>query len=377
MSIILEQVEQHKFNLSDMRIFFFDQEINVNQNLGKTIISASANGKALGRLNLISSAETSVAFEMTTLSEGHGAVVAALLKSLVNRFSLENLNRDMELVVFTDDGDAPLLSELGFERTSTGTFTRKIDFLKARAIAQIKSLLEAQTIPENKIGAGYSVNLPNSANTEIDLLMTEYNEVAWGTYGWAKQSAIAQDEVLFIKEHADPFARVAEIGCGNGRLTEYLTTFFGHVTGTDYSPQIINSFYHRIKNSPIRAKLSLVVDDITNTKLPPQSFDKILFLENGLGGILSYDGRKNVLLNIYNALKPNGKLLLGVRNLGPASCDQLMLAQQTHIFMGVYHTFSQGEILDLASGLFKIMHSKVGDPRPAGGQQYFFELRKI
>ena len=94
-----------------------------------------------------------------------------------------------------------------------------------------------------------------------------------------------------------------EVGPGSGVYLPTLCEVFNNVYGTDIEPAYLDH------SRPLQEKyphLSLIVDDITNSKLPAHSFDLILCTEV----IEHISDSKSALCGMYELLKPDGILIL-------------------------------------------------------------------
>jgi 2-polyprenyl-3-methyl-5-hydroxy-6-metoxy-1,4-benzoquinol methylase len=94
-----------------------------------------------------------------------------------------------------------------------------------------------------------------------------------------------------------------EVGPGSGVYLPTLCEIFPTVYGTDIEPAYLD---HSRPLQDKYAHLSLIVDDITNSKLPAHSFDLILCTEV----IEHISDSKSALCGMHNLLKPGGLLIL-------------------------------------------------------------------
>jgi hypothetical protein len=218
------------------------------------------------------------------------------------------------------------------------------------------------------VGRGYVVDLNKWTDQEYQLLLEEYLSVAWGELKWAKNTLVADDEVMIINKYIK--GDVLEIGAGSGRVTKYLIHKAQNLTATD----IISNFATHFSNDLI--KPNCIVDNILRTQLPEKSFDIVSFWENGLGMLKTFQERKNAVHNMCRLVRDNGFLIIAVRQLIDQSADQLMIAAQTDLVMGVAHTFGKEEITACLPNSFEISELIKGDSRPAGGQEVFYIIRR-
>ena len=89
----------------------------------------------------------------------------------------------------------------------------------------------------------------------------------------------AQLELLLQVLQLQPTQRVLEIGCGNGRITEYLSACTGaHFTGLDNNVLAIQQAQSRTTAKSER--LTFLTGDINHLDLPPQAFDVVLAIDS-------------------------------------------------------------------------------------------------
>lgn len=114
-------------------------------------------------------------------------------------------------------------------------------------------------------------------------------------------------------------------GCsGSGVYLPTLCELFTKVNGTDIEPAYLDH------SRPLQEKythLSLIVDDITNTKLPLHSFDLVLCTEV----IEHIPDSKRALSEMHKLLKPGGVLILST----PQRYSPLELAAKVAFLPGV------------------------------------------
>ncbi len=366
-------------NLSDLRVRYPQGDILKTQNLGKTVVEVVVQDRILGYYAVESVAPQKLIVKQVLANDGPPEaldakmIVASLIKSLIGQLRMEPLTGDLTVTVVSGEANAEAYRAFGFELKTTG-YVRTINAADAATLHQTKQILTRQTENLEKVGRGYVIDSQKATPRGLELLMKEYNEVAWGYGGWARHASIADDELKVIEDQKDSQASVVEIGAGSGRLTRVLAKKFKTVHATDYNRQIIQNLKDNLAAEGF-TNIDTHHDDVTASALLEGAFDKVFYLENGLGGLLTLSERERAAKNMIKLLKPGGALILGVRSLGDSG-DHLMPATQNPIFMGVYRTFSGGEIQQLigtGAGVSEIIR---GNERPAGGHQIFFIFKK-
>jgi len=97
-----------------------------------------------------------------------------------------------------------------------------------------------------------------------------------GQHGFADREQL---ELLLQATHMGPADRVLEIGCGDGRIAEYLSDSTGaRMTGLDYIESAIRSAQRRTASKSER--LSFLTGDINRLELPAAAYDIILSIDS-------------------------------------------------------------------------------------------------
>lgn len=110
--------------------------------------------------------------------------------------------------------------------------------------------------------------------------------------------------LAYTRKHA----KVLDLGCGNGRLHDFLKSKEVSYLGIDHNSHLLE---HAKKNFP-EAKFQL--DDIMDLKLEKEAFDNI-FCIAAFHHIPTKKMRSKVLADLEKTLKPDGILILTVWNL--------------------------------------------------------------
>lgn len=115
-------------------------------------------------------------------------------------------------------------------------------------------------------------------------------------------------EFEYFKGHLQNGQDILDLGCGNGRLIELLKDYQINYLGIDYSEKLIDEAKIAWPN------YQFLVGDILDLSLLKQKYD-IVFLVAVLHHLPSDKLREQVMNNIKNILKPNGKILMTNWNL--------------------------------------------------------------
>ncbi len=283
------------------------------------------------------------------------------------------LDRNVRRVFYNaESGNLPLKAkDLGFTDIHSPKLLQR-DISGFEPKSELKKFLLSYSQAAPQIGRGFLIDAERLDQRAVAALNNEYSEVAWGVTNWARHSSLSCDEQTVIARYARGSAGL-EVGAGSGRVTQHLKSNFDLLTATDTNAEALEHFSHFFDN---RKNIRLAVDDITNSSLDEESFDVVMFWENGLGALTTDHLRRKAVASMVARLKKGGRLILGLRNILPVPIDHLMIAAQTSLVMGIYHTFSVEEALSFQSFELKLIDQIEGDPRPAGGRQIVFVFER-
>ena len=99
-------------------------------------------------------------------------------------------------------------------------------------------------------------------------------------------------------------SKVLDAGCGTGRIGGYLARQGHDVMGMDIDPILID--YAQEEHPDVRWE----VGDLSNDEIPDSGFDLAISAGNVMG-FLAPEGREGALRNIFEALEPGGRFLVG------------------------------------------------------------------
>ena len=117
-------------------------------------------------------------------------------------------------------------------------------------------------------------------------------------------------EMRILLKHKDAYwgKRVLDIGCGAGRTTELLHRLDLKYTGIDYSANMISRCTYRFPDA-----LCLQVDARNMTRFQDESFDFVVFSNNGLD-CLTHEDRVKAIHEIRRVLTPGGLFVFSTHN---------------------------------------------------------------
>ena len=119
---------------------------------------------------------------------------------------------------------------------------------------------------------------------------------------------VEENTSLLIKNlNLKPGMHIADIGAGSGYYTRLLSKRIGNgkVYAVDVEPQMISYLNERIKEEKL-ANIVTVQGSETAVSLPPSTIDMMLLVDVYHEFSFPYE----MGLSMFNALKPNGKLVL-------------------------------------------------------------------
>lgn len=122
-----------------------------------------------------------------------------------------------------------------------------------------------------------------------------------GQHGFAD---LAQLDAVIRAAGLGPGQRALDVGCGDGRIAEYLSDRTGaHVTGLDYIPEAIR--LARERTAARAGRLSFLVGDLNAPNLPAGEFDAVLSIDTIYFG----QDYARTVGQLAAALRPGGRMV--------------------------------------------------------------------
>jgi ubiquinone/menaquinone biosynthesis C-methylase UbiE len=121
------------------------------------------------------------------------------------------------------------------------------------------------------------------------------------------------ESIEFIKS-LPKHSRVIDLGCGNGRNSQYLAEHGFEVIGIDFSENMLKIATEKLRAFSSQTNIvppKFIQADITNLPLRTETVDASLFIAT-LHHITSKVGRLNTVKELYRCLKYGGKALISV-----------------------------------------------------------------
>ena len=166
-------------------------------------------------------------------------------------------------------------------------------------------------------------------------------------------------EARLIDAMAQRGSRILDAGCGQGRLTGFLTDRGHTVVGFDVDPVLIDIA------KEANSDATFYVGDLSTDEIPESDFDLIVSAGNVMG-FLAPEGRQPALDHLYRALKNGGRAVIAYGS-GPGrawSFPEFFANAETAGFV-VEHKFSSWE-LDPYTDRSEFLVAVLRRPKPYG-----------
>lgn len=167
-------------------------------------------------------------------------------------------------------------------------------------------------------------------------MFEEYSKKYRGKIELRKYSAYA--EALSLIELG---TRVLEVGCANGRMTEYLLKKGCRITGVEILPELVREAEEFCE----KVILGNIENEKTLSKLEGKKYDVVLFMD-----VLEHlINPQKVLLRVKNFLEKDGCIIISLPNI-------VFLSERSKILFGDFSY--QKERGDFGRESFKIFYAK-------------------
>ncbi|WP_244898702.1 class I SAM-dependent methyltransferase [Sporosarcina koreensis] len=127
----------------------------------------------------------------------------------------------------------------------------------------------------------------------------------------------ARDDEFFMKllKKVSP-EKIADLGCGTGRLTTHFSEAGYQITAIDPNEEAIEC----AKGKAYRNDVMWIVGDSSN--LEEDAYDTVIMTANVAQVFLTDESWQQVLSDVYRALKPGGHLIFDTRNPAAKAWEQ-------------------------------------------------------
>jgi SAM-dependent methyltransferase len=114
---------------------------------------------------------------------------------------------------------------------------------------------------------------------------------------------VTQLDALMAALALKPGQRALDLGCGDGRITEYISDRSGaHLTGLDYVPLAVEQA--RARTTAKQDRLTFLTGDMNALELPSRAFDAIMSVDT----LYFSDDLPHTVSQLNAALRPGGQM---------------------------------------------------------------------
>ncbi len=163
-----------------------------------------------------------------------------------------------------------------------------------------------------------------------------------------------QLDLLIEKLHLNSKDTILDLGCGLGKITEYLANRIGaKITGIDFAEK---SIQWARENTEGNGNLNYEVMDITELDFPPNYFDAIIALD-----VLYWiDDLEPVVAKLKEILKPDGRMgFFYVQFKNQDDNPESMLPENTRIAKLLKQYNFQYDVMDISQDAIEIWKTKI------------------
>lgn len=111
-------------------------------------------------------------------------------------------------------------------------------------------------------------------------------------------------ERVLIEKYFSSKSSILDVGCGTGRTTMPLHELGYKVVGVDITPEMIQNAQKIAKSKNL--DITYEVGDAADLKYEDNSFDNVIFSNNGWSQIPGRENREKALKEVYRILRPGG-----------------------------------------------------------------------
>ena len=139
------------------------------------------------------------------------------------------------------------------------------------------------------------------------------------------------EEGIF-REYLSPPGHLLDLGCGTGRATIPLKEMGHQVVGVDTDPDVIEQAHK------LHPGIEFKIGDATELEFEDESFDHVLFSNNGLDSLYPMQSRMGALTEIHRVLRPGGVFIYNSHDRNSLFDPALRRDLQIKYYDGPYHT---------------------------------------
>ena len=120
-------------------------------------------------------------------------------------------------------------------------------------------------------------------------------------------------DLAFVRDHCRPPGRIADLGCGTGRLALSLAQHGYQPVAIDLSPEMLKVLGEKARTAGVDIP-RLCANLVALGCLDDRAFDHAACLFGTLGMIAGADARRTMIAHVFRILRPGGVFVLHVHN---------------------------------------------------------------